>query len=162
MRNLKSILTLTTIATFAVGAYLFSNSHLSSSEKTGRLFYPDDTEVVQLGQQIYADNCASCHGVSLEGQTPNWRSPGPDGKLPAPPHDQTGHTWHHTDELLFKLTKYGLAKAANLENYESNMPIYDGVLTDEEIIAVLSFIKSTWPEDIKDRHDQMNAVQTQN
>lgn len=156
------ILNLTIIASVTLGAYLLQSSQLMSSEKPGQLFYPDDQEVVQLGGQIYADNCASCHGVNLEGQTANWRSPGPDGKLPAPPHDQTGHTWHHTDELLFNLTKYGLAKVANLENYQSNMPIYDGVLTDEEIIAVMSFIKSTWPQDIREHHDRMNAAQAKN
>jgi mono/diheme cytochrome c family protein len=60
---------------------------------------------------------------------------------------------------LFNLTKYGLAKAAGLKNYGSNMPIYEDILTDEEIVAVLSFIKSTWPKEIIERHDQMNAAQ---
>ena len=49
---------------------------------------------------LYAENCASCHGAKLEGQ-PDWRSPGPDGVMPAPPHDRTGHTWHHGDGMLF-------------------------------------------------------------
>jgi len=35
------------------------------------------------------------------------------------------------------------------------MPVYEGILTDKEIIAVLSYIKSTWPEDIKAMHDEM-------
>jgi mono/diheme cytochrome c family protein len=41
--------------------------------------------------------------------------------------------------------------------YKTNMPIYDDVLSDEEIVAVLSYIKSRWPSEIQDRHDQMNA-----
>lgn len=145
-------------AVFIIGAYLLFNTQLKSSEKPGQLFKPENNEIVQLGQQVYAENCASCHGANLEGQTPNWKSPGSDGKLPAPPHDKTGHTWHHTDELLFNLTKYGLKKAANLKNYESNMPIYEGILTDDEIIAVMSFVKSTWPEDLRKRHDELNAT----
>ena len=56
------------------------------------------------GQRLYAYSCASCHGINLEGQ-PNWQSPDANAVLPAPPHDGTGHTWHHDDELLFEYTK---------------------------------------------------------
>lgn len=141
----------------ALGAYLILARGGEGISSQGALLQPDDPEIVSLGSSVYVENCASCHGPNREGQVADWRSPGPDGKLPAPPHDETGHTWHHTDALLFRLTKLGVAKAANLENYSSGMPAYDGILTDAEIIAVLSFIKSTWPEDIQRRHDQLNA-----
>jgi mono/diheme cytochrome c family protein len=117
---------------------------------------PDDQMLVAKGEAVYRESCAACHGVNLEGQTPDWRSPGPDGRLPAPPHDETGHTWHHADTLLFQLTKYGVARVANLENYDSGMPAYEGVLTDNEIVAVLSYIKSIWPADVRERHDRLN------
>jgi len=120
----------------------------------GRLLQPDDPAVVAVGAEVYSEHCASCHGANLEGE-PNWQRRKPDGKLPAPPHDQTGHTWHHDEATLFDITKFGTAKAANLEGYVSDMPIYDDLLTDAEIIAVLSFIKSTWPEAIRERHDQL-------
>ncbi|MEP5731046.1 MAG: cytochrome c [Sulfitobacter sp.] len=119
------------------------------------LLSPDDAEVVALGQGIYMAQCAACHGARLEGQ-PNWRMRGEDGLLPAPPHNATGHTWHHNDETLFTLTKYGLAGL--MENAPpSAMPVYEEVLSDEEIIAVLSFIKSTWPSEIREHHDALNA-----
>jgi mono/diheme cytochrome c family protein len=118
----------------------------------GRLLQPDDRALVAVGADVYSEHCASCHGANLEGE-PGWQRRKPDGKLPAPPHNETGHTWHHDEATLFAITKYGTAKAANLVDYESDMPIYDGVLTDEEIIAVLSFIKSTWPAAIRERHD---------
>ena len=119
------------------------------------LLTPNDAEVVQLGQDIYVAQCAACHGARLEGQ-PNWRIRGEDGLLPAPPHDATGHTWHHDDETLFTLTKYGLSGL--MENAPlSGMPVYEGVLSDDEIIAVLSFIKSTWPDDLRQYHDELNA-----
>ena len=119
---------------------------------------PDDVPLVTLGQTVYAENCASCHGASLEGQTPDWRTPGADGRLPAPPHDETGHTWHHDGDTLFRLTKYGLSELLGPNStYESAMPAYEGVLSDEEILAVLSYIKSTWPSDIRERHDAMEA-----
>lgn len=117
---------------------------------------PDDGQMLAVGQKIYQSHCASCHGHGLEGQ-PNWREPGADGRLPAPPHDASGHTWHHNDELLFRLTKHGVAKAANMPDYKSAMPIYEGVLSDEEIVAVLSWIKSQWPPEIRRQHDQLNA-----
>ena len=117
---------------------------------------PDDVEITVLGEQIYAAQCASCHGATLEGQ-PNWRQRLANGRLPAPPHDQTGHTWHHPDAQLFALTRYGVEAFAP-PGYESDMPAYDGILTDEEIIAVLSYIKSTWPDEIRRRHDRINAA----
>ncbi|WP_119680805.1 c-type cytochrome [Indioceanicola profundi] len=109
----------------------------------------EDAAVIARGAAIYADHCAACHGEQLEGQ-PDWRSRKPDGRLPAPPHDQTGHTWHHPDEVLFRIVKRGPA-AAVAGDYESDMPGFAGVLNDEEIRAVLAFIKSTWPQDIKTR-----------
>ena len=63
---------------------------------------------VEQGRQVYADQCASCHGADLEGQ-PDWRSPLPSGRLPAPPHDPSGHTWHHSDNVLFRIVKVGTA-----------------------------------------------------
>ena len=115
---------------------------------------PDDAEVATLGAQVYAAECAACHGAALEGQ-PDWRSPGPDGLLSAPPHDASGHTWHHDDATLFALTKHGLAGLMN-DAPPSGMPAYEGVLTDAEIVAVLSYIKSTWPADVRARHDAIN------
>lgn len=98
------------------------------------------------GARLYQENCARCHGVNLEGQ-PDWRSPTPDGTLPAPPHDATGHTWHHGDRLLFDYTKFG-GEAALAERgvtgVKSAMPGFADVLTDAEIDAILAFIKSSW------------------
>jgi mono/diheme cytochrome c family protein len=69
--------------------------------------------------------------------------------MPAPPHDASGHTWHHPDQLLFDITKHGVAKAAKLPGYDTAMPAFDGVLSDAEIVAVLSWIKSQWPAEIR-------------
>lgn len=128
---------------------------MAQSTHSVGLLTPYDAEVVGIGKEIYAAQCAACHGARLEGQ-PNWRVRREDGLLPAPPHDATGHTWHHDDQTLFTLTKYGLAGL--MENAPpSGMPIYEGVLTDDEIIAALSFIKSTWPDDLRQYHDALNA-----
>jgi mono/diheme cytochrome c family protein len=104
---------------------------------------------ITLGRRIYAERCASCHGVNLEGQ-PSWRERKPDGKLPAPPHDSSGHTWHHPDQVLIGITRNGLSAYAPA-GYQSDMPHFAGILSDEEIKAVLAYIKSTRPEDIRNR-----------
>lgn len=111
-------------------------------------------KMVALGRTVYAEHCAECHGKSLEGE-PNWRTPKADGALPAPPHDDNGHTWHHGDELLFRYTKGGGAAIAPAE-FKSGMPAFGEVLSDEQIWAVLAFIKSTWPEPVRQRQDLMN------
>ena len=103
-----------------------------------------DGAKVALGRKTYAENCAACHGARLEGQ-PNWRLRLPNGRMPAPPHDETGHTWHHTDEVLFGITKYGLVQGKYAPpGYESDMPAFKDKLSDQEIWAVLSFIESHW------------------
>jgi mono/diheme cytochrome c family protein len=114
---------------------------------------PNDPSLVARGKAVYAEQCASCHGANLEGQ-PNWQKRLPNGRLPAPPHDRTGHTWHHSDQQLFEMTKIGIA--AMLPGYETDMPAYKDVLSDADIWAVLSFIESTWPADIRARQQRIN------
>lgn len=120
---------------------------------------PDDLQLVAMGKKVYDANCASCHGVKLEGEA-NWRERGPDGLLPAPPHDETGHTWHHPDAVLFALTKYGPSVMAG-GDYQSAMPGFEDVLSDEEILASLSYIKSRWSGEVRQRHDQINQSANQ-
>ena len=121
---------------------------------------PDDPAQVAMGQTVYKQNCASCHGANLEGQ-PNWRIRKPDGKLPAPPHDKTGHTTHHSDEHLFRLTKYGVKPPLAPTGYESDMPAFNDVLSDEEIWAVLSFIKDSWPPNVRVRQNRREEASRQ-
>jgi S-disulfanyl-L-cysteine oxidoreductase SoxD len=114
---------------------------------------PDDAALVAAGKRDYAAHCASCHGADLQGQ-PDWKQRGADGKMPAPPHDASGHTWHHPGGMLFAITKFGPER---ISGQPSEMPGYAEVLTDEQIVGVLSFIKSTWPADIRATHDKMTA-----
>lgn len=106
-----------------------------------------DAVLVAAGRAVYNQHCAGCHGPNLEGE-PDWRVRRPDGTLPAPPHDATGHTWHHSDTALFDLTKRGTAAVVG-GGYRSNMPPFGPLLADREIWAVLSYIKSRWPADIR-------------
>lgn len=54
------------------------------------------------------------------------------------------------------VTKYRIEGLIG-EKYPNNMPAYKDILSDEEIIDVLSYIKSTWPSEIKKIHDQINS-----
>src|SRR5229473_7185641 len=115
--------------------------------------YPNSASLVTRGKSVYTLQCASCHGTNLEGQ-PNWRERLPNGRLPAPPHDATGHTWHHSDRRLFDMVKNGTAGV--MPGYETDMPAYKDNLSDPDIWAVLSFIESMWPADIRERQQRMN------
>ncbi len=115
---------------------------------------PRDAQQVALGAQVYAQHCAACHGARLEGQ-PDWRKRLPSGRLPAPPHDDSGNTWHHPDEVLFGITKHGLVPPYAPAGYESDMPAYAGRLADEEIWAVLAYIKSHWSKQAMQAREEM-------
>lgn len=110
---------------------------------------PADRRLVDLGKDVYATHCAACHGASLEGQ-PDWRQRRPDGRLPAPPHDVTGHTWHHPDAVLLAIVRHGMQPGITApEGYQSDMPAYDGILSEEEMRAVLAYIKDSWPQEAR-------------
>lgn len=131
------------ILTLGVGVILASVGlilHQTSDAKANA--DPDNAEQVALGQTVYQENCAECHGAALEGQ-PDWKTPLPDGSMPAPPHDESGHTWHHPDQQLFDYTKLGGAIVIQAP-FKSAMPGFGETLSDEEIWAVLAFIKSSW------------------
>jgi len=127
----------------SMGYFVFSELEMEAKVQAANA---SDESLVALGEPIYRDHCASCHGAQLEGQ-PNWKVRKSDGRLPAPPHDESGHTWHHADEVLFRITKEGLS--AIVAGYESDMPAYRDLLTDAEIWAVLAYIKSRWPQRIQ-------------
>ncbi len=112
------------------------------------------------GQVLYQEHCASCHGVELEGEA-NWRTPGADGILPAPPHDASGHTWHHDNQLLFDYSKLGgeaLMRERGITGFGSGMPGFADVLDDGEIWDILAWIRSTWPDDIRKIQSGRNPV----
>lgn len=130
------------------------------TDTDGTLTRIDDADLaaVALGEQVYRANCAACHGAELEGQ-PDWRSRDTNGLLPAPPHDENGHTWHHADDLLFEIVKYGPGPVIGDPVYRSAMPAYDSILSDQEIVAALVWIKSRWPAQERDWQAEVNRGQ---
>ena len=148
-----SIQTVTIISVLALIALAIAAYVMRQSESTV-LLRSDDPVVLSRGKEVYAQACASCHGNNREGQ-PNWRQRDTQGFLPAPPHDDSGHTWHHSDAVLFDLTKNGVQKYGG-PDYKSAMPAFDGRLTDDDIIAALSFISSTWSNENLKRRQAAN------
>ncbi len=133
------------------GVYFFAQPDKSTALAAYR-----NAETVATGKALYGEYCAACHGPDLAGE-PDWQSRDADGYLPAPPHDETGHTWHHPTEQLFAITKLG-TEAIVGGGYRSNMAGFGDLLTDDEIYAVLGYIKSTWTDRIIERHSQMDAA----
>lgn len=106
------------------------------SDRTGLFLDANDTGMLKLGGIIYSHRCASCHGSQLEGQA-GWREPDLQGRWLAPPHNEQGRTWRHADEDLIKMV-YGTSGTLKEAHAHSTK------LEHEEVIAVLSFIKSHW------------------
>lgn len=130
----------------------FSSEFVGSGSQSSQLAYQPDT---QRGKNLYFEACASCHGQNLEGQA-NWRVAGPDGRLPAPPHDATGHTWHHPDRVLLEITRRGTAAVVG-GGYQSNMPGFGSEYTEEELRDVLAWIKTQWPTRERVRQARITA-----
>lgn len=150
---MKYLAALLAAAVVGVGGWLFVSGTTTIG---GPPAPPDlaDPALVAMGEDLYAAKCASCHGADLQGEA-GWRARNPDGTLPAPPHDETGHTWHHPDAALFAYTKHG-GDAVTPDDFKSAMPGFGGELSDREIWAVLAYIKSRWPARIRERQEAIS------
>lgn len=126
---------------FAAGAMLLRSQIGNADERVA---------AAQLlrGGAVYAAECASCHGARGEGQ-PNWQRPSPDGRLPAPPHDASGHTWQHSDAQLRALILQGPAGGGAPPGYASAMPAYAGRLSEAQVADVIAWLKALWPPGVQ-------------
>jgi mono/diheme cytochrome c family protein len=91
---------------------------------------------VALGEQLYHGKagCASCHGPKGEGGVGPALANG-DAKLTFP--DEADHiSWVSTGSRPFTGKKYGATQHGPATG---GMPAFKGVLTDEEIIAVVEY-----------------------
>jgi len=154
--GLVGLAVIAAVAMVLVGAGVFSDA--TDAEQTDLRARMPEVVDIELGAVLFAQSCSVCHGTELQGQ-PDWRSPGADGLLPAPPHDESGHTWHHPDRVLFDYTKLGGSAALAQQglDFESGMPAFGDVLSDAEIWNILAFIQSTWPE----RTQEIQASRTE-
>lgn len=133
------------LALAAVGALLLvACTRVKPTETIGRLPPLDPAEVAR-GRAVYVQSCASCHGQRAEGAR-DWKEPDARGNLPPPPHDDTGHTWRHSDKELAEIIRNGWRDPFN-KTPELTMPPFKDKLSDEEIRAVMEYFKSLWSEE---------------
>lgn len=130
LSNRRLLVLLTSAAAVIAIACSSGSSEVSES---GYPVLPSD-DLVQVGQPLYQQNCASCHGDAVT------RPPVPF----APPHTDDGHTWHHPDRNLVDWILDGVPLA-------TAMPEFRGQLTEDEVKAVLAYIKTFWPERIQEQ-----------
>ncbi len=97
------------------------------------------------GGPLYLEHCASCHGAQGEG-APQWHEPGPDGSLPPPPLNGTGHAWHHPLKALH----------ATIANGQGKMPGWRDTLDTAEILAIIAWFQSQWPDEIYAAWERMD------
>lgn len=105
----------------------------------------DTDRTVQRGRAVYQQHCAVCHGSNAQGAA-NWQRPDDRGNLPAPPHDDSGHTWRHPDGQLREIILDGQRDPFN-NTPDLTMPSFRDKLTDGEIDAVIVYFKSLWSEE---------------
>jgi S-disulfanyl-L-cysteine oxidoreductase SoxD len=103
----------------------------------------NNRDMVRKGFGLYHRSCVYCHGKRMEGDL-LWQTRDQFFGRRAPPHDYSGHTWQHSDEELFHMTKFGRFSTVP-PNPNSQMPAYGKYFSDDEILDVLAFIKSQWP-----------------
>lgn len=134
------------VAVAALGACATSGDDATGLDASLAASGPLDADLVALGRPLYAANCATCHGASGEGAT-DWRTPGADGAFPPPPHDASGHTWHHADGLLYRIVRDGCA-VYQVGSTPCGMPSFGEQLDDREVRAVIELLRSWWgPEE---------------
>jgi mono/diheme cytochrome c family protein len=113
-----------------------------------------DRDRIARGRQVYLRHCAACHGPNAEG-APNWQKPDARGNLPPPPHDDSGHTWRHPDTQLAEIIRDGFRDPFN-RTPELTMPPFRGVLSDEEVAAVVGYFKSLWSPEHRRYQEEQN------
>ena len=107
-----------------------------------------DPALLARGELVYREHCARCHGADAEG-APDWRKRGPDGMFPPPPLDGSGHAWHHSIPVLKGMIRNGSPQG------QGNMPAWDGILSDQDMDAVIAWFQSRWPGRVYDAWYEM-------
>jgi mono/diheme cytochrome c family protein len=100
-----------------------------------------DQPVVDLGNQLFQQHCAACHGSEAEG-TRDWKKPDADGNYPPPPLDGSAHAWHHSIPQLARSIKQGGVQIGGV------MPPFGDRLGNAEVLAVIAYFQSKWPDEV--------------
>jgi mono/diheme cytochrome c family protein len=126
---------------FWMGAMLSAASHVAIARAADGP-PPLDSESVKSGRAIYGQHCASCHGANAQG-APDWKERDEHGELPAPPHNAEGHTWRHSDAMLYEMVAKGWRDPFN-KTKRLTMPAFGDALSAEQIRTVITYLKTLW------------------
>ena len=133
---------------FLLGVYIYQQNSfpLDSLSRT-----PSQIELSQ-GSELFTNNCSSCHGIEGVGQNPESPNGGmlDGGGYLAPALNGTGHAWHHPNLVLFKTIKHGSIAS------DSSMRAFSDRLSDKEIVMIIHYFKSLWPDPIQEKHSNLN------
>ncbi|MEX0964569.1 MAG: cytochrome c [Pseudohongiellaceae bacterium] len=113
-------------------------------------WYTDSQSIT--GREVFAQNCAVCHGAQAEGTAGDWREKLDDGSFPPPPLNGTAHAWHHPQEILLRVIDYGG------EAMGGKMPAFIDVLDQQEKLAAIAFFQSFWTDAIYQQWMQMGGT----
>jgi mono/diheme cytochrome c family protein len=129
MNTLKALILFASTANFATA---------SDADPEPRWYKPSHAEA---GRGLFETHCASCHGIGAAGD-PNWREPDVNGLNRPPPLNGTAHAWHHPLAVLYEQIVRGSASGVG------NMPAFNDVLARGEVLAIIAYFQSLWPEEI--------------
>ncbi len=152
MMNLKTILHSVILL---LGLSLISCSDSDSVAESGPEASAEDGRwysqlQVDAGAQVYAGNCALCHGNNAEGLISDWQARLEDGSFPPPPLNGTAHAWHHPNEVLLQVINEGGAA------FGGKMPAFINVLSETEKLAAIAFFQNYWSDEIYAQWQKMN------
>lgn len=123
----------------AVAGLLSAATVLAGGEPAGEIR-------VEQGREIYQQHCQACHGPEGRGLTDKWRQRDGLGELPPPPHDPSGHTWRHSDAMLYQMISEGWRDPFSRSD-RLTMPAFGEVIEPQEIEAVINYLKTLWTEE---------------
>jgi len=133
----------------SMNKWIYSLALLAAPVFAGASDRPGNADSVPMevaqGRQIYEQYCAACHGRQGEGAA-NWEKPDENGEMPPPPHDETGHTWRHSDAMLFKIIAEGQRYPFNKTD-RMTMPAFKEQMTAQEIQSVIEYLKALWTDE---------------
>lgn len=130
-----------------MGAMLTAASHVAIARAADDAASLDPNSV-KSGRAIYMQHCASCHGANAQGAH-DWQERDAHGELPAPPHNAEGHTWRHSDAMLYEMVTKGWRDPFN-KTKRLTMPAFAAALSPEQVRAVIAYLKTLWtPEQLR-------------
>lgn len=95
-----------------------------------------DAQAIEEGAKLYQANCSSCHGVTGQGD-----GPAAGGLEPKPRNLAIEQSLLDDSYLFWRISEGGL-----MEPFRSVMPAWKGLLSEEHIWQIISFLRTLSPQ----------------